>query len=66
MAISAHLQPFTGYGDFSIWVKNSRMGRKALNKQTNERINIKMGLRYFNYFITEKDLSYRFLNKIAK
>ena len=29
-----NLQPFTGHGDVSIWVKNSRVGRKATNKQT--------------------------------
>ena len=29
---SQNLQPFTGNGDVSIWVKNSRVGRKTRNK----------------------------------
>ena len=33
--IGQHLQLFTGNGDVSIWVKNSRVGRKTTNKQTN-------------------------------
>ena len=41
MAMSAeqrykNLQPFTGNGDVSIWVKNSRVGRWTPNKQTNK------------------------------
>ena len=29
----SNLQPFTGNGDVSIWVKNSRVGRYTWNKQ---------------------------------
>ena len=40
MAMSAehrsNLQPFTGNIDASIWVKNSRLGRKTPNKQANQ------------------------------
>ena len=32
--IGQNLQPFTGNGNASIWVKNSRVGRKTPNKQT--------------------------------
>ena len=35
-SIGKNLQPFTANGDVSIWVKNSRMGRKPPNKQTNK------------------------------
>ena len=31
--IGQNLQPFTGNGDVSIWVKNSRVGRETPNKQ---------------------------------
>ena len=34
-SICQNIQPFTGNGDVSIWVKNLRMGRKTTNKQTN-------------------------------
>ena len=30
-----NLKPFAGNGDVSIWLKNSRVGRKTQNKQTN-------------------------------
>ena len=30
----SNLQPFTGHGDVSKWVKNSRVGRKTPSKQT--------------------------------
>ena len=33
-SIGKNLQPFTGNGDISIWVNNSRVGRKTTNKQT--------------------------------
>ena len=41
MAISAeqNLQPFTGNGDVSVWVKNSRVGRKPLSKQASKQTN---------------------------
>ena len=39
MAISENLQPFTGNGDVSKWVKIFRVGRKTPNKQTNKKIN---------------------------
>ena len=39
-AVHRSMQPFTGNGDVSIWVKNSRMGRKNPNKQTNYFANI--------------------------
>ena len=32
----SNLQPFTGNGDVSIWVKNSEVGRKTTHKQTNK------------------------------
>ena len=37
-----NLQPLTGYGDVSIWVKNARVGRKTLktNKQANKNIHV--------------------------
>ena len=30
------MQPFTGNGDVSKWVKNSRVGRKTPNKQSEQ------------------------------
>ena len=35
-SIGQNLQPFTGNIDISIWVKNSQVGRKTTNKQTNK------------------------------
>ena len=32
--IGQNLQPITGSGDISIWVKNSQVGRKTTHKQT--------------------------------
>ena len=40
MSICQNLQPFTGNGDVSILVKNSRVGRKLQNKETNKQTNI--------------------------
>ena len=36
MRIAQNLKPFTGNGDVSKWVKNSRVGWKTPNKQTNQ------------------------------
>ena len=33
-SIGRNLRPFTGNGDFSKWVKNSRLGQRTTNKQT--------------------------------
>ena len=45
-SIGKNLQPFTGNGDFSIRVKNSRVGRISSNKQieTEQMINCNVGI----------------------
>ena len=38
-SIDQNLQPFTGNGDVSIWVKNSRVGQKSTDRQTSKQTN---------------------------
>ena len=38
-SIGQNLQPFTGHGDVSMWLKNSWLGQKSPSKQTNNNAN---------------------------
>ena len=48
MVTSANLQPFTGNGDASIWVKNSQVGRETPNTNKNKDVFL------YNYWLHER------------